>query len=177
VPGFNPTQQALNVRNGNTVAIMLGSQIVAFAQTTGHQIAMGGEQLYGIGSQKPQEIQQLRMSPAFTLDTFALTEAGITLLQGGQNLDYLLAGRQYDMHVLDGLTNTVVFTYVGAKAQNMAQNIPANAPVRTTYSFLALDVLNPDGTSIMDDGNNAIQVNSRGVSLQTSLGSGLGLNA
>jgi hypothetical protein len=167
----------LNVRSGNSVAIMMGDQIIAFAQTTGHQIAMGGEQLYGIGSQKPQEIQQLRMSPAFTLDTFALTETGQTLLQGGQNLDYLLAGKQYDMHVLDGLANKVVFTYVGAKAQNLSQNIPANAPVRTTYSFLAMDVLNPDGTSIMDDGNNAIQVNSRGLSLAARLGGGIGLSA
>ena len=155
---------------------MIGDQIVAFAQTTGHQIAMGGEQLYGIGSQKPQEIQQLRMSPAFTLDAFALTQAGLTLLQGGQNLDYLLAGRSYDMTVLDGISNEAIFTYVGAKAQNMAQNIPANAPVRTTYSFLALDVVNPDGVSIMDDGNNAIQVNAAGVSIAASIGSGLGLS-
>ena len=155
---------------------MLGNQVVAFAQTTSHQIAMGAEQLYGIGSQKPQEIQQLRMSPAFTLDQFALTQAGITLLQGGENLDYLLAGRSYNMHVIDGITNQVVFTYVGAKAQNMAQNIPANAPVRTTYSFLALDVLDPDGVSIMDDGNNAIAINSSGISTAASLGSGLGLS-
>jgi hypothetical protein len=175
VPGFNGTTQSLSVQNGNTVAIMLGTQTVAFAQTTGHQTAMGGEQLYGIGSAKPQEIQQLRMSPAFTLDQFSLTEAGVTLLQAGQNLNYLLAGKQYDMYVLDGLTNTTLFSYVGCKCQNFAQNIPANAPVRSTYSFLALDVLDPNGDSILDDGNNAIAVNAAGTS--TVGASNLGLSA
>lgn len=155
---------------------MIGDDPIAFAQTSGHQIAMGGEQLYGIGSQKPQEIQQLRMSPAFSLDSFALTAAGQTLLQQGQNLSYLLAGKQYSMHVIDGITNTVIYSYVGAKCQNFAENVPANAPVRDTYSFLALDVLDPDGNSIMDDGNNAIAINSSGVSLLSSVGSGLGLS-
>lgn len=163
MPGFNPTQAALNVRNGNTVAIVLGDQVIAFAQTTGLQIAMGAEQLYGIGSAKPQEVQQLRMSPAFTLDAFALTQDGINLLQGGQNLDYQLAGKQYTMHVIDSLSNSVAYTYVGAKAQNTSQNIPANAPIRTTHTFLALDVLDPQGNSIMDDGNNAILVNAAGA--------------
>lgn len=175
MPGFNPTTQALSVRNGNTVAILLGDQEVAFAQTSGHQISMGAEQLYGIGSALPQEVQQLRMSPAFTLDTFALTENGINLLQGGQNIDYILAGKQFVMHVYDGLTGTIVYTYVGAKAQNLAQNIPANAPVRTTYSFLALDVLDPNGNSLLNDGNNAVAVASAGASVLTTVGSNLGL--
>lgn len=175
MPGFNPQQTALNVRNGNTVAIILGDQIIAFAQTTGHQISMGAEQLYGIGSQKPQEIQQLRMSPAFSLDAFALTSDGVRLLQGGQNLSYILAGNQFAMHVLDGVKNLVIYTYVGAKCQNFAENIPANAPVRDTYSFLALDVIDPDGNSIMDDHNNAIQINSSGIA--SALGNFLGLSA
>lgn len=155
---------------------MMGDQVIAFAQTTGHQIAMGGEQLYGIGTALPQEIQQLRMSPAFTLDAFALTKAGQQLLQAGATLSYLLAGQQYDMHVIDGLTNTVVFTYVGAKCQNFAENIPANAPVRDTYSFLALDVLDPNGNSILNDGNNAIDVSSSGLTLGAGASNALGLS-
>lgn len=174
MPGFNAKQAANNARNGNTVAVMLGDQIIAFAQTLGHQIPFGTEQLYGIGTSKPQEVQQLRMSPAFTLDTFALTEAGVTLLQGGLNLDYILAGNAFDMHVFDGLTNTVLFSYVGAKAQNLSQNVPTNAIVRTTYSFLALDVLDPQGNSIMDDHQNAISVASAGVSIAGAVGSNLG---
>jgi hypothetical protein len=176
VPGFNGTTTALNIQTGNSVAIMLGDQVVAFAQTTGHQIAMGGEQLYGIGTALPQEIQQLRMSPAFTLDQFSLTQAGATLLQAGQNLNYLLAGFQYDMSVFDGLTGTVLFTYVSSKCQNFSQNIPANAPVRSTYSFLALDVLDPSGNSIINDNNNALAVSAAGLvqGSTTGLGNGLG---
>jgi hypothetical protein len=177
VPGFNGTTTALNVQNGNSVAIMLGDQVVAFAQTTGHQISMGGEQLYGIGSAMPQEIQQLRMSPAFTLDSFSLTQAGATLLQAGQNLNYLLAGKQYDMSVFDGLTGTVLFTYVSSKCQNFSQNIPVNAPVRSTYSFLALDVIDNEGNSIIDDGNNALAVSAAGLVLGATTGLGNGLGA
>lgn len=175
MPGFNPQQQALNVQNGNQVAILLGDQEIAFAQTTGHQISMGTEQLYGIGTGKPQEVQQLRWSPAFTIDTFKLTAAGIALLQQGQNLDYILSGNQFTMHVYDGLTKTISYSYVGAKAQNLSQNIPANAPVRTTYSFLALDVIDADGNSLLDDGNNAVQTAAAGATVLTTVGSNLGL--
>ena len=176
MPGFSSQTQSLSVRNGNTVEVILGEQTIAFAQTTGHQISMGGEQLYGIGSAKPQEIQQLRMSPAFSLDSFALTAAGQSLLQAGQNIAYLLAGKQYDMIVYDGLNNVAVFTYVGAKCQNFSENIPANAPVRDTLSFLAMDVIDPNGDSILDDGNNALQVNSSGVGA-AGVGNSLGLSA
>jgi hypothetical protein len=175
VPGFNPTQTALQVQNGNTVAVLLGDQVVAYAQTLGHQNSFGGEQLYGIGSALPQEIQQLRMSPAFTLDQFSLTQAGTALLQGGQNLNYILAGNQFDMAVFDGLTGTALFTYVGAKCQNFSQSIPSNAPVRSTYSFLALDVLNPAGASILNDGNNAIAVTSAAAISASTSGNNLGI--
>lgn len=163
MPAFQNTNTAYSVRNGNSVEILLGEVVIGFAQTTGHQLAMGTEQLYGIGSAKPQEIQQLRMSPAFTLNSFALTSAGQALLQNGQNLSYLLAGTQYEMIVYDGKTGTAVYTYVGAKCANFGENIPANAPVRDTYSFHAMDVLDPNGDSIMDDGNNALQVGAAGV--------------
>lgn len=164
MPGYNAKTLSQNVLNGNNVAVMLGDLVVAFAQTVGHQVPMGTEGLYGIGNAKPQEIQQLRMAPAFTLDNFALTATGLTLLANGQRLEYLLAGQSFDMHVVDGLTNTVVLTYVGAKAQNFAQNIPTNAPIRDTFSFLALDVLNANGQSIMDDGNNAFSIAAAGAS-------------
>jgi len=176
IPGFASTQQSLSVQNGNTVEILLGEVTIGFAQTTGHQIAMGTEQLYGIGSAKPQEIQQLRMSPAFTLDSFALTVAGQALLQAGQNLSYLLAGNQYEMIVYDGATQTAKYTYVGCKCGNFGENIPANAPVRDTYSFLAMDVLDPNGDSIMDDGNNALQVGAPGA-IGAGVSNALGLSA
>lgn len=176
MPGFNSTTQALNVRNGNTVEVILGDVAIFFAQTTGHQVAMGAEQLYGIGSAMPQEIQQLRMSPAFSIDTFSLTAAGQALLQNGQNLAYILAGNQFNMIVYDGATGQALFTYVGAKAGNFGENISANAPVRDSYSFLALDVTDIDGNSIMNDGNNALQLPSAGA-LGAGLSNSLGLSA
>lgn len=176
MPGFNQQQTANNARNGNTVAVVLGDQIIAFAQTVGHQLPFGTEQLYGIGSSKPQEIQQLRMSPQFSLDAFALTDAGQKVLQNGVNLSYILAGNQFTMHVQDGLTNTVMFSYVGAKCQNFSESIPANAPIRDSYSFLAMDVLDPDGNSVMDTGENAIDIAAAGVSIAANvIGNNLGV--
>lgn len=167
MPGYNQKILAQNVLNSNNVAIMLGDIIVAFAQTTGHQVSFGTEALFGIGNAKPQEIQQLRMAPAFTLDSFTLTDIGLTVLGGGQRLEYILAGKSFEMHVLNGESNTTMYSYVGAKAQNLAQNIPTNAPIRTTFSFLALDVKDNQGNSIIDDGNNVLSV------LSAAAGAGL----
>lgn len=158
MPGFNNVPVSNNARNGNSVAAMLGDQIVFFAQTVGHQYPFGTEQLYGVGSALPQEVQQLRVSPQISLDTFALTKQGINSLQAGQNLNYLLAGQVFDFHVYDGLTQSVLFTYVGCKCQNFAESVPANAPVRDTYSFLAMDVLDTKGDSILNTGENALAI-------------------
>jgi len=139
---------------------MLGDQVMWFAQTVGHQFSFGAEQLYGVGTSKPQEVQQLRVSPQITLDRFALTSQGITTLQAGQNLNYLLAGQVYDFHVYDGgvTPNVVLFTYVGCKCQNFSESVPANAPIRDSYSFLAMDVLDSNGDSILETGENALQI-------------------
>lgn len=158
MPGFSPQAVANNVQNGNQVAVMLGDQIVYFAQTVGHQYPFGTEQLYGIGSALPQEVQQLRVSPQISLDTFTLTAAGKTALQGGVDLSSILAGNVFDFHVYDGLTNKVVYTYVGCKCQNFAQSLPTNAPSRNTYSFLAMDVLDASGNSVLNTGENALSV-------------------
>lgn len=174
MPGFNQTQQANQARNGNQVAVVLGDQIVMFAQTVSHQLPFGGEHIFGIGSSKPQEIQQLRMSPQFSLDSFALTAVGEQLLQGGVSLAYILAGNQFDMHVQDGITNTVLFTYAGSKCSTFGQNIPTNAPVHDNYSFLALDVLDNNGNSIMNTGENAIDIASSAASIATAaIGNGI----
>jgi hypothetical protein len=150
---------------------MLGDQIMYFAQTVGHQYPFGTEQLYGIGSALPQEIQQLRVSPQISLDSFALTTQGVNALQGGTDLNYILAGNVFDFHVYDGLTNTIKFTYVGCKCQNFAQSIPTNAPLRDTYSFLAMDVLNAQGNSILNTGENAISIATAVASTALAAGS------
>ncbi len=165
MPGFVPQTIANNVQNGNNVAVLIGDQVIAFCQTSGHQIAMGTEQLYGVGTALPQEVQQLRMSPSFSVDAFTLTQAGINLLSNGQRLEYILAGKSFEMSVLDGVTNQVMYTYVGCKAQNVSQNVPTNAPIRSTFSFLALDVLDNNGDSIIDSGDNAIAVSAQVAAL------------
>lgn len=174
MPGFNPQQIAENVQNGNQVAVMLGDQIVYFAQTAGHQYPFGTEQLYGIGSSLPQEVQQLRISPQISLDSFVLTAAGKTLLQNGTDLAYILAGNTFDFHVYDGLSQTVLFTYVGCKCQNFAQSIPTNAPSRNTFSFLAMDVLDSKGNSVLNTGENAISIATSAASAALAAGA-LGL--
>jgi len=165
LPGYQPQTIAQNVMNGNNVAIMLGDIAIAFAQTVGAQVSFGTEQFYGIGTAKPQEVAQLRVSPSFSLDSFSLTSHGLTVLGGGQRLEYILAGKSFEMHVIDGITNTVLYTYIGAKAQNMSHNIPANAPLRSTFAFLALDVIDNEGNSIIDAGDNAITVAAETVNL------------
>ena len=139
---------------------MIGDEIVAFAKTTGHQYPFGTEQLYGIGTSMPQEIQQLRVSPQISVDSFNLTAQGIRRLAGGVNLTYTLAGKQFELHIMDGQTNSTLYTYVGCQAQNFAQSIPANAPVRDAISFLAMDVLDNQGNSILNTGENAIDIAS-----------------
>jgi hypothetical protein len=165
MPGYLPQTIVQNVMNGNNVAIMLGDLVIAFAQTVGSQVSFGTEQLYGVGTARPQEVQQLRVSPSFSLDSFSLTAHGMTVLGGGQRLEYILAGKSFEMHVVDGVTNTTLYTFIGAKAQNASMNIPANAPLRSTFAFLALDVIDNLGNSIIDAGDNAIAVAAETVNL------------
>ena len=174
MPGYQATTQANTAQNANNVTVMIGNSVVAFAQTVGHQVGMGTEQLYGVGTSKPQEIQQLRMSPSIALDSFALTSVGINLLAGGVNLHYTLAGKIFELHVMDGLTNTILYTYVGCKAGGFSQSISTNSPVRDSITFLAMDVLNSSGQSIMDAGDNALAVISTAASVAAANASTLG---
>ena len=169
MPGYNAASIANNARSGNTCSILIGQQLLAFGQTIAHSMPMGTEQLYGIGTSKPQEIQQLRMSPQLSLDYFELTKVGLQLLANNQNLSYILAGTQFDIHVLGvdppDQAQSTLFTYVGCKAQNFSANIPTNGIIRETVTFLALDVLDANGVSIMDTGQNALTVASPLASL------------
>jgi hypothetical protein len=172
MPSFNPQQVANKTKSGNSVLLQIGDQAVMFAQTVGASIATGAEQLYGIGSSKPQEIQQYRMSPSITLDSFELTQNGLNLLQAGNNLNYILAGNQFTITILDGETNAPVYVYVGCKCSNFGASIPTNAPIRDNYSFLAMDVLTATGVSIMDTGDNALELTG---AVAATVASGLGV--
>jgi hypothetical protein len=149
MPSYN--QQTLNyaAQNANAVKIMIGDVVVAYAQTTTHSTDLGAQQLYGIGSTNPQEIQQLRFSPTISVEFFELTSQGIALLGTGKRLVYTLANTQVDIHIIDGNTNTPSFTYVSCTANSYSETIATNAIIMDSVSFLALDVLDDTGTSIL----------------------------
>jgi hypothetical protein len=177
MPGFGATQQAYQVRSGNSAAIMIGDIVVMYAQTADSQMPMGAEQLYGIGSNLPQEVQQFKMSPQFALTAFALTAAGLATFQGGTSILSLLVGNAFDVHILGnegGSTNKLLYTFVGAKSSVYGQSIGANTPTRDSYTFLAMDVQDPSGNSIMAGPNNAIDVVAEAVSIAAAAASNLG---
>jgi len=153
MPGFNQQQLAYKARNANSVTIMIGDQPIGFAQTTSHAFDFGSEQLYGIGSSMPQEVQQLRISPNITLDSFALTTLGLRALGYPTNLASVLANNQFNFFVVDGQSGQALYTYVGAVASNFNENIPTNRPITDAITFLCMDVLDSSGQSILNQGN------------------------
>lgn len=159
MPSFNQQQLAYRAQNGNTVTVMIGDEPIAFAQNVSHSFELGTESLYGVGSAKPQEIQQLRVQPTITLNNFALTALGEQLVQEGVPLPFIIANNQFNISIVDGLTGAVRFTYVGAVASNFSESIPSNQVLTQDVSFLCMDVLGPQGTSLLD-GPNAYSVPS-----------------
>ena len=158
MPSFNATQLEYNVRNANLVQVMLGDAVVAYAQTTNPTLDYGAEQLYGIGSANPQEVQQLRMSPQITIDAFELTEKGRTTLGYPSSYAQVLSNNQFDIHLMDaqGVTS---LTYVGCVASSYGQNISTNAPITDSIVFLAMDVLDKNGQSVLN-GQNAFSTSN-----------------
>jgi hypothetical protein len=152
---FNAQQLSYKVLSGNSVVIMIGDQVVAFAQTSDQAVDFGTESLYGIGTAKPQEIQQLRFSPNITITAFVLTNQGIVALSYPSNLLSVLANNSFDLHVIDA-SGTPVLTYIGCVANGFSQNVPVNAIVTENITFQAMDVLDSTGQSILN-GNFALQ--------------------
>ena len=161
MPSFSPTQLNLSVRNANMCVILIGDQPIAFAQTTSHSLELGIENLYGIGNAKPQEIQQLRDSMQITIDNFDLTSNGQTLIQESTvPLSSLIANNSFNISVVDGITNTALYTYVGCVAANFSQNISSNQPITDAITFHAMDVLDATGLSILN-GPNAFTITTQ----------------
>ena len=152
MPGYNATQLEYNVKNANLVQVMLGDAVVAYAQTTNPTLDFGAEQLYGIGSANPQEVQQLRLSPQITLDAFELTQKGLTVLGMPATYAQVLANNQFDIHLM-GADGTTYNTYVGCVCSSFAQNISTNQPITDSLVFLAMDILDQTGISIMQGQN------------------------
>ena len=155
MPGFNAQQLAYKVQSGNSVVIMLGDQVIAFAQTSAQSVDFGTETLYGIGTAKPQEIQQLRFAPTVTINSFVLTNQGIIALSYPSNLLQVLANNSFDMHVMDR-SGVPLLTFIGCVAQTYNQTVPVNAIITEDLTFQTMDVLDPAGQSILN-GNFALQ--------------------
>lgn len=151
MPGFSQTQLNYAAQNANMVTVLIGDQPIAFAQVVNHSLDMGAETQYGVGSPKPQEIQQLKFAPTITVSSFALTAAGKLQIQGNsQNLISLLSNNQFNLHVVDGSTGQSLYTYVGCVAGNFSENIGANAVIADDITFTAMDVLDTTGKSILN---------------------------
>lgn len=169
MPSFNAQQLSYKVQSGNSVVVMIGDQVIAFAQTSDQASDFGTETLYGIGSAKPQEIQQLRFSPNITLTSFALTAQGIAVLSYPSSILSVLANNSFNLNILDA-SGKVLLAYIGCVANGFTQNIPVNAIITENITFQAMDVLDSTGQSILN-GNFALQA-------ITSLAlAGLGLSA
>ena len=167
MPSFNAQQLAYGVRNGNMVTIMLGDIVVGFGQTSSASNDWGTESLYGIGSEKPQEIQQLKISPTVSIDSFELTTKGLGFLGYPSSILEVLSNNSFDFHIMNE-SAVPIMTYVGAVAQNFNLNIPANQPITQSVAFQALDILNAAGISILNS-NQAIQTIEQAALIGTAL--------
>lgn len=158
MPGYSATQLNYKVRNANGVSILIGDQLVGFGQSSSPSQDYGTEALYGIGSAKPQEIQQLKFSQSITLDSFQLTDEGLRFFGIAAELGTILANNQFNIFLLDN-TGKAIVSYVGCVAGSKNLNIPANQIVTEAITFMALDVLGPDGVSLLES-NSADLINT-----------------
>lgn len=149
MPGYNQQQLLYKVQNANACSIMIGDVVIGFGQTAAQNIDYGTEGLYGIGSAKPQEIQQLKFTNSFTLDKYKLSKEGMAYFGVDQALWVLLANNYFDFFLLD-TDGTAFLAYVGAVAGSNNMSAAANTPMTEGMSFLALDVLDSDGVSVLN---------------------------
>jgi len=155
MPSFGPTPLNYKALNGNAVTVMLGEQVIGFAQTVNPVADFGTQTLYGIGSANPQEIQQLRNQPSVSVDNFMLTPEGLNALGQPSTMLEVLSNNQFNFHLLDR-TGEPLLTYVGCVANSQNINVSANEIITEATTFSALDILNPLGESIFSAGNNAL---------------------
>lgn len=158
MPGFNAQAIVAKIRTGNGVAILVGDVPVGFGQTSSQTLALNLERFFGIGSKKVQEQQQLRFEPSITLDTFQLTQAGLTFFGYSSTWIDLLVNTQLNIAVVDQNGNSIL-TFVACSASDYTASVPANQPVTEATTFMAMDIWDASGTSILNDGASAILVN------------------
>ena len=156
MPSFNAQTLNYAVRNANAVVVMIGDMELGFGQTSTLSDSMGAEQLYGIGSAKPMEIQQLKFSPSLTLDYLELSDSGLAFLGYPSTLAGVLADNEFNISVNDA-KGLPIYQFVGCVASDYNSNISANQPITSSISFLAMDILDPLGVSILNS-NSALNV-------------------
>jgi hypothetical protein len=166
MPAFNNQQLNYLVQNGNSVTIMIGDVVVGFGQTATPSIDWGTEQLYGIGSSLPQDIQQLKINPNISVDSFLLTATGLAILGYPGSILEVLSNNSFDITII-GLDGQPLLTYVGCVASNHNLNIPANAVVTETINFLCQDVLDNNGQTVLEGQNSSPGTNAIGGALNT----------
>lgn len=149
MPSFNAQSLNYKILNSNAVSIMIGDTLVGFGQSSSPAIDYGTEPLHMIGTPLPGEIQQLRFSMSITLDYFKLTSEGQAFFGETTPLSVILAGNSFNIYLLDN-SGSAFLSYVGCVAANDSTSITANAIVANNVSFMALDVLGPDGTSVLN---------------------------
>ncbi len=149
MPGYSQTQLLYKVANANACSILLGDVVVGFGQTMAPAMDFGTEGLYGIGSAKVQEIQQLRFTNTITLDSYRLTAEGNRFFGVTQPLWTLLANNYFEFFLLDEV-GAAFIAYVGCVAQANNLNIASNTPLTEGMTFLALDVLDTNGVSVLN---------------------------
>lgn len=157
MPGFNQQQLAYKVLNGNAVALTVGDQLIGFAQSSSPSIDYGTDAYYGIGTAKVQEIQQLRFSQSITIDSLKLTAEGLAFFGESTPLSYILANNQFNIFLTDN-AGVAFLSYVGCVASNNSTAVSANQPVTEGITFMAMDVLDSDGNSVLNS-NSALAVN------------------
>jgi hypothetical protein len=151
MPGFNAQQMQNKVRNTNNVVVLVGDQVVGFGQSSSFGVDYGAEALYGIGNSKPQEIQQLKNGISVSLDMFQLTQAGLAYLGQPSDIGDVLANNQFSISIMDTAGNPIR-TAVGCTATSNSVSMAANQPITEAISFIAMDILGPNGLSILNSG-------------------------
>lgn len=149
MPGFSQAAVNYRAQSANKVTVLIGDQPLGFAQNVGLGFGFGTQQLYGVGAALPQEVQQLRSAPHISINMFALSQNGLTLLGYPTNLATILAQNEFNFYIKDGVSNQMKFIFVGGVCSDFGENIPTNQLITDTYTFMCADVLGPNGQSIL----------------------------
>ena len=153
---FNPTPIAQQVMTANNVVILLGIQEIGFGQGVFFDTDFNALPLHGVGSQKPQEIQSQVFRPYVDILMLNLSNLGLTLLNYPSTLGDLLGLNQFNI-VMMGYNSLPMYTFVECTATRYNVGVPVNRPIVEQIRFMAMDVLDVMGVSILT-GNPYIQM-------------------